>query len=54
MPEWIIKKEMIKKWMKHSMVWVNEDAQSKIKYRPVNLKTNTKEIKTIEPKARVY
>ena len=43
-----------KKWMKHSMVWVNEDAQSKIKYRPVNLKTNTKEIKTIEPKARVY
>ena len=43
-----------KKWMKHSMVWVNEDAQSKIKYRPANLKTNTKEIKTIEPKARVY
>ncbi|MBC11233.1 MAG: succinate dehydrogenase flavoprotein subunit [Rickettsiales bacterium] len=43
-----------KTWLKHSMVWVNKEDVPKIGYRKVNLKTNTKEIKTIEPKARVY
>ncbi len=43
-----------KKWMKHTMVTVNVKGKSKIQYRNVNLKTNSKEIKTIEPKARVY
>jgi succinate dehydrogenase / fumarate reductase flavoprotein subunit len=43
-----------KKWMKHTMISVNTEGNSKINYRSVNLKTNTKEIKTIEPKARVY
>ena len=42
------------KWLKHSMIWVDEKGLTKTKYRDVNLKTNTKEIKTIEPKARVY
>ena len=42
------------KWLKHSMIWVDEKGLTKTKYRQVNLKTNTKEIKTIEPKARVY
>ena len=40
--------------MKHSMIWVDEKGLTKTKYREVNLKTNSKEIKTIEPKARVY
>ena len=42
------------KWLKHSMIWVDEKGLTKTKYRDVNLKTNTKEIKTIEPKARDY
>ncbi len=42
------------KWLKHSMIWVDEKGSTKTKYRKVNLKTNSKEIKTIEPKARVY
>ncbi len=43
-----------KNWMKHTMINVSPQGKSKIKYRTVNLKTNSKEIKTIEPKARVY
>ena len=41
-------------WMKHTMINVSPQGKSKIKYRTVSLKTNSKEIKTIEPKARVY
>ena len=36
------------------MAWINNKRKPKIRYRPVNLKTNSKEIKTIEPKVRVY
>ncbi len=43
-----------KKWLKHSLVWVDSNEKSKIGYRRVNLETKSKEIKTIEPKARVY
>tara|TARA_E500000331_G_C17134044_1_gene659618 strand:- start:160 stop:1047 length:888 start_codon:yes stop_codon:yes gene_type:complete len=43
-----------KKWLKHSMIFIDRDGETKTKYRQVNLKTNSKEIKTIEPKARVY
>ena len=43
-----------KKWLKHSLVWVDSNEKSKIDYRQVNLETKSKEIKTIEPKARVY
>ncbi len=43
-----------KKWLKHSLVWVDSDEKTRIGYREVNLKTKSKEIKTIEPKARVY
>ncbi len=42
------------KWLKHTMIWTNEDGKTNTKYRKVNLKTNSQEIKTIEPKARVY
>ena len=43
-----------KKWMKHSMISINNKGKASTTYRKVNLKTNSKEIKTIEPKARVY
>jgi len=43
-----------KKWLKHSVIWVDEKGKTNTKFRKVNLKTNSKEIKTIEPKARVY
>ena len=43
-----------KKWLKHSLIWVNQDGKTETKFRKVNLQTNSKEIKTIEPKARVY
>ena len=43
-----------KKWLKHAIIWVDEKGKTKTKFRKVNLKTNSKEIKTIEPKARVY
>ena len=41
-------------WLKHCLVWLNSQGKTKIKFRKVNLKTNSKEIKSIEPKARVY
>ena len=41
--------------MKHTMINVNLQGKSKDKIQElVSLKTNSKEIKTIEPKARVY
>ena len=43
-----------KKWLKHSLIWAKKDGQTETRFRKVNLKTNSKEIKTIEPKARVY
>ena len=43
-----------KKWLKHSLISVNQDGKTKTRFRKVNLQTNSKEIKTIEPKARVY
>ena len=48
------KKRNDNNWLKHTMVWMSNSIKPKIRYRSVNLKTNTKEIKTIEPKARVY
>ena len=48
------KKRNDKNWLKHTMAWGNNKNKPKIRYRPVNLKTNSKEIKTIEPKVRVY
>ncbi|MFN7039090.1 MAG: succinate dehydrogenase flavoprotein subunit [Alphaproteobacteria bacterium] len=41
-------------WMKHTVAWIDNDAEVKIDYRPVHLDTGTDEIKTIPPKKRVY
>ena len=43
-----------KKWLKHLITYVQTNGKTIIKSRNVNLDTNSKEIKTIEPKARVY
>ncbi|MEM7304465.1 MAG: succinate dehydrogenase flavoprotein subunit [Pseudomonadota bacterium] len=41
-------------WMKHSLVSVNDDGETEIKYRPVSLTTLTDEVETFPPKKRVY
>ena len=43
-----------KDWLKHTLISVDSEGRSMLNYRHVNLKTKTKEIKSIEPKARVY
>jgi succinate dehydrogenase / fumarate reductase, flavoprotein subunit len=41
-------------WMKHTLSWVDENAQVSIDYRPVHTHTLTDEIDYIPPKKRVY
>ena len=43
-----------KDWLKHTMVWVEEDGESKFDYKPVELKTLTDEVETVALKARTY
>jgi succinate dehydrogenase / fumarate reductase, flavoprotein subunit len=43
-----------KKWMKHTLAWVNEKGEVDIDYRPVTLTTLTDEVKPVPPKKRVY
>lgn len=43
-----------KKWMKHSLIWVDDKGKTKIGYRPVTLTTLTNEVEPVPPKARVY
>jgi succinate dehydrogenase / fumarate reductase flavoprotein subunit len=42
------------KWMKHSVVWVNDNGKTTIGDRPVILTTLTNEVEPVPPKARVY
>jgi succinate dehydrogenase / fumarate reductase flavoprotein subunit len=41
-------------WMKHTLVWVDDNGQVRFDYRPVELKTLTDEVDTVPPKARTY
>ena len=41
-------------WLKHTLVWLDNDHQVSIDYRPVHLYTLTDEVQTIAPKPRVY
>jgi succinate dehydrogenase / fumarate reductase, flavoprotein subunit len=41
-------------WMKHTVMWVDDNGKSKIDYRPVILHTLTNEVEAIPPKKRVY
>jgi succinate dehydrogenase / fumarate reductase flavoprotein subunit len=43
-----------KKWMKHTLTWLNEKGEVTIDYRPVHTFTMTNDVAYIEPKARVY
>jgi succinate dehydrogenase / fumarate reductase flavoprotein subunit len=41
-------------WMKHTLVWVDENGGVRFDYRPVTMKTLTDEVQPIPPKARTY
>ncbi|MAV88864.1 MAG: succinate dehydrogenase flavoprotein subunit [Rhodospirillaceae bacterium] len=43
-----------KKWMKHSLAWLDDKMKVKLGYRPVHEYTLTDEVEYIEPRARVY
>lgn len=43
-----------KVWLKHNLVWTKKNGDSVFGFRPVQLKTKNKEVKSIAPKARVY
>ncbi len=43
-----------KKWMKHTVMWLDETKKSTLGYRPVHTNTLTDEVETIPPVARVY
>lgn len=41
-------------WMKHTVMWLDEEGNSSIDYRPVHLYTLTNEVQPFPPKRRVY
>ncbi len=41
-------------WLKHTVIWRDDDGTTRIGYRPVHLYTLTGEIEAIPPKKRVY
>jgi succinate dehydrogenase / fumarate reductase flavoprotein subunit len=43
-----------KKWMKHTLAWMDEKGSVKLGYRPVHLHTMTDEVEVVPPKKRVY
>ncbi len=41
-------------WLKHSLVWLHENREVYIDYRPVHLQTLTDEVESIPPMPRIY
>lgn len=41
-------------WMKHSLLWLSDQGQVSIDFRPVHMTTLTNEVSVFPPKARVY
>ena len=41
-------------WLRHTLITMSDDGDTRISYRPVHLNTLTSETETIPPKARVY
>ncbi|MFO1352117.1 MAG: succinate dehydrogenase flavoprotein subunit [Gammaproteobacteria bacterium] len=41
-------------WLKHTLIWLGEQGDVKIDYRPVHLYTMSDEVQTFPPKKRVY
>ncbi len=42
------------KWMKHTLMWCDDDHKTKVDYRPVHSYTMTDDVEYIKPKPRVY
>jgi len=43
-----------KKWMKHTLAWMDEKGKVEFGYRPVHMETMTDDVQPIPPKKRVY
>ena len=43
-----------KNWMKHTVMWLDDENKSSVTYRDVTLTTLTNEVESIPPVARVY
>jgi succinate dehydrogenase / fumarate reductase flavoprotein subunit len=43
-----------KNWMKHTLLWLEENGRVKIDYKPVVLTTLTDEVEPVPPVKRVY
>jgi succinate dehydrogenase / fumarate reductase flavoprotein subunit len=43
-----------KKWMKHTVMWLDEKNKTTLGYRPVHMNTLSNEVETVPPVARVY
>ena len=41
-------------WMKHTLIWVDDNGRARFDYRPVHQETLTDEVEAVPPKARVY
>ena len=41
-------------WMKHTVMWLDDENKSSVTYRDVTLTTLTNEVESIPPVARVY
>ena len=41
-------------WMKHSLIWMNDDGSTRIDYRPVHMQTLTDDVEAVPPKKRTY
>ncbi|MEE8334284.1 MAG: succinate dehydrogenase/fumarate reductase flavoprotein subunit, partial [Alphaproteobacteria bacterium] len=41
-------------WMKHTVVWIDDDGKTRFDYRPVHQNTLTDDVEAVPPKARVY
>ncbi len=41
-------------WLKHTLCWIDDKGSTTIDYRPVHMYTNSDEVDTVPPKARVY
>ncbi len=47
-------KRMDDQWLKHTVVWIDDQGQAKIDFRPVHLQPLSKDVQSFPPKARVY
>jgi succinate dehydrogenase / fumarate reductase, flavoprotein subunit len=41
-------------WMKHTLVWIDDQGRGRFEYRPVHLETLTRDVEPVPPKARTY